>query len=300
MIDKSIRYMDEGGVAVPQKDGSTETLHSQAFGLMKGALGRLIAQPSLRRTAANPEILEVLKKGSPQTPGVDESKPPAYDEFLEYQAGRPDDMFRAAPAVVTPVEYGGVTYNFGNPLQAEDYLNFMENRRQEQIVNRPLPEVPTSFPISPPTMPDLQDFEIIPGQSVLDMAPDAGTLIRLADGTEMRVGFFGDHSPLQQAYFNALQERRAAATPTPTPMPTPMPTPSPMPPTPVNPFQRPEAPLAPTPQPVNQYSPPPVMQTGPSMTPITDFSFYQAPQQEIALTPAEVLARARNPFNRPR
>jgi hypothetical protein len=79
-------------------------------------------------------------------------------------------------------------------------------------------------------------------------------------------------------------------------MPTPMPIPMP---TPVNPFQRPEAPLAPTPQPVNQYLPPPVMQTGPSMTPITDFSFYQAPQQEIALTPAEALARARNPFNRP-
>ena len=258
MIDRSIRYMDEGGA---------------------------------------------VKKGSPQTPGVDESKPPAYDEFLEYQASRPDDMFRAAPAVVTPVEYEGVTYNFGNPLQAEDYLNFMENRRQDQIVSRPLPEAPTNYPISPPAMPDLQDFEVIPGNSILDMAPDAGTLIRLADGTEMRVGFFGEHTPLQQAYFNALQERRAAATPTPmpTPTPTPMPTPmpSPMPPTPVNPFQRPESPSAPTPQPVSQYSPPPVMQTGPSMTPITDFSFYQAPQQEIALTPAEVLARARNPFNRP-
>jgi hypothetical protein len=277
MIDNSIRYMDGGGVAVPQKGGSTE---------MSGALGKLIAQ--------NPEILEVLKKGSPQTPGVDESKPPAYDEFLEYQASRPDDMFRAAPAVVTPVEYEGVTYNFGNPLQAEDYLNFMENRRQDQIVSRPLPEAPTNYPISPPAMPDLQDFEVIPGNSILDMAPDAGTLIRLADGTEMRVGFFGEHSPLQQAYFNALQERRAAATPT--PMPTPTPTPTPM---PVNPFQRPEAPSAPMPQPVNQYSAPPVMQTGPSMTPITDFSFYQAPQQEIALTPAEVLARARNPFNRP-
>jgi hypothetical protein len=162
--------------------------------------------------AQNPEISEQLKKGSPQKPGLDESKPPAYDESLEYQAGRPDDMFSVAPAVVTPVEYEGVTYNFGDPLQA--------------IVNRPLPEAPTNYPISPPAMP--------------------------------------------------------------TPMPTP-----------VNPFQRREAPLAPTPQLVNQYSPPPVMQTWLSMTPITDFSFYQAPQQEIALTPAEVLAQAKNPFNRP-
>jgi len=162
-------------------------------------------------------------------------------------------------------------------------------------VKKGSPQAPNVDESKPPAMPDLQDFEVIPGNSILDMAPDAGTLIRLADGTEMRVGFFGEHTPLQQAYYKALQERRAAATPT--PMPTPMP--SPMPPTPVNPFQRPEAPSAPMPQPVNQYSPPPVMQTGPSITPITDFSFYQAPQQEIALTPAEVLARARNPFNRP-
>jgi len=157
-------------------------------------------------------------------------------------------------------------------------------------VKKGSPQAPNVDESKPPAMPDLQDFEVIPGNSILDMAPDAGTLIRLADGTEMRVGFFGEHTPLQQAYYKALQERRAAATST--PMPTPMPTP-------VNPFQRPEAPSAPMPQPVNQYSPPPVMQTGPSITPITDFSFYQAPQQEIALTPAEVLARARNPFNRP-
>ena len=289
MIDRSIRYMDGGGVAVPQKDGSTE---------MSGALGRLIAQ--------NPEILEVLKKGSPQTPGVDESKPPAYDEFLEYQAGRPDDMFRAAPAVVTPVEYEGVTYNFGNPLQAEDYLNFMENRRQEQIVNRPLPEVPTSFPISPPTMPDLQDFEVIPGQSVMDMAPDAGTLIRLADGTEMRVGFFGEHTPLQQVYFDALQERRAAATPSPAPTAPdeappvarilPMPDPTPV---VENPFQRPtEAPpvarALPMPEP-NRVA------AGPALTQMEMSSpFFQGQQPNVALTPAEVLAMARNPFNRPR
>jgi len=195
-----------GGVVkavTPQEGGSTE---------MSGALGRLIAQ--------NPEILEVLKKGSPQTPGVEESKPPAYEEFLKYYADQPDDMFKAAPAVVTPIEYEGVTYNFGNPLQAEAYLNFMENRRQEQIVNQPLPETPTSFPISPPT-------------------------------------------PVVE-----------------------------------NPFQRPtEAPpvarALPMPEP-NRVA------AGPALTQMEMSSpFFRGQQPNVALTPAEVLAMARNPFNRP-
>ena len=212
MIDKSIRYMDGGGVAVPQKDGSTETLHSQAFGLMKGALGRLITQ--------NPEILEVLRKQQPVDSNI-------------------EDM--------------------------------------------PRPEF------------DIQDFEVIPGQSVMDMAPDAGTLIRLADGTEMRVGFFGEHTPLQQAYLNALQERRAAATPSPAPTaPDPVPTP-----VVENPFQRPtEAPpvarALPMPEP-NRVA------AGPALTQMEMSSpFFQGQQPNVALTPAEVLAMARNPFNRPR
>jgi len=215
--------MDGGGVAVPQKDGSTETLHSQAFGSMKGALGRLITQ--------NPEILEVLRKQQPVDSNI-------------------EDM--------------------------------------------PRPEF------------NLQDFEVIPGQSILDMAADSGTLIRLADGTEMRVGFFGEHSPLQQAYFNALQERRAAATPSPAPTaPDEVPPVArilPMPdPTPVveNPFQRPtEAPpvarALPMPEP-NRVA------AGPALTQMEMSSpFFQGQQPNVALTPAEVLAMARNPFNRPR
>ena len=203
MIDNSIRYMDGGGVAVPQKGGSTE---------MSGALGRLIAQ--------NPEILEVLRKQQPVDSNI-------------------EDM--------------------------------------------PRPEF------------DIQDFEVIPGQSVMDMAPDAGTLIRLADGTEMRVGFFGEHTPLQQAYLNALQERRAAATPSPAP------TAPDLVPTPVveNPFQRPtEAPpvarALPMPEP-NRVA------AGPALTQMEMSSpFFQGQQPNVALTPAEVLAMARNPFNRPR
>jgi hypothetical protein len=203
MIDRSIRYMDGGGVAVPQEGGSTE---------MSGALGRLIAQ--------NPEILEVLRKQQPVDSNI-------------------EDM--------------------------------------------PRPEF------------DIQDFEVIPGQSVMDMAPDAGTLIRLADGTEMRVGFFGEHTPLQQVYLNALQERRAAATPSPAPTaPAPVPTP-----VVENPFQRPtEAPpvarALPMPEP-NRVA------AGPALTQMEMSSpFFQGQQPNVALTPAEVLAMARNPFNRPR
>ena len=203
MIDRSIRYMDGGGVAVPQKGGSTE---------MSGALGRLIAQ--------NPEILEVLRKQQPVDSNI-------------------EDM--------------------------------------------PRPEF------------DIQDFEVIPGQSVMDMAPDAGTLIRLADGTEMRVGFFGEHTPLQQVYLNALQERRAAATPSPAPTaPAPVPTP-----VVEDPFQRPtEAPpvarALPMPEP-NRVA------AGPALTQMEMSSpFFQGQQPNVALTPAEVLAMARNPFNRPR
>ena len=203
MIDRSIRYMDGGGVAVPQEGGSTE---------MSGALGRLIAQ--------NPEILEVLRKQQPVDSNI-------------------EDM--------------------------------------------PRPEF------------DIQDFEVIPGQSVMDMAPDAGTLIRLADGTEMRVGFFGEHTPLQQAYLNALQERRAAATPSPAPTaPAPVPTP-----VVENLFQRPtEAPpvarALPMPEP-NRVA------AGPALTQMEMSSpFFQGQQPNVALTPAEVLAMARNPFNRPR
>ena len=213
MIDRSIRYMDGGGVAVPQKGGSTE---------MSGALGRLIAQ--------NPEILEVLRKQQPVDSNI-------------------EDM--------------------------------------------PRPEF------------DIQDFEVIPGQSVMDMAPDAGTLIRLSDGTEMRVGFFGEHTPLQQAYLNALQERRAAATPSPAPTAPdeappvarilPMPDPTPV---VENPFQRPtEAPpvarALPMPEP-NRVA------AGPALTQMEMSSpFFQGQQPNVALTPAEVLAMARNPFNRP-
>jgi len=111
----------------------------------------------------------------------------------------------------------------------------------------------------------------------------------------MRVGFFGEHTPLQQAYLNALQERRAAATPSPAPTaPDPVPTP-----VVENPFQRPtEAPpvarALPMPEP-NRVA------AGPALTQMEMSSpFFQGQQPNVALTPAEVLAMARNPFNRPR
>lgn len=205
MIDKSIRYMDGGGVAVPQEGGSTEFTGLGGFG---GALGKIIAQ--------NPEIIEVLKKQQPVESNIEEMPRPEFN---------------------------------------------------------------------------IQDFQVVSGDSVMDMAPDAGTLIRLADGTEMRVGFFGEHSPLQQFYLNALQERRAAATPSPVSEPAPAPVVE-------NPFQRPtDAPpvarALPMPEP-NQIA------AGPALTPMNGSSpFFQGQQAaNIALTPAEALAMARNPFNR--
>ena len=299
MIDKSIRYFEKGGEAKP-----IIGIDGKEYGSVE-AMQEAMRQDHARR------MRETALAG-----GADEGFVNS-DQFNQFLQENPHNGIYAAVIVDDPYGFGRSPVTSSMAKYYTDYLTDTDQlskiRRFEvgkgvepgRIIQpfQPPTEVPTDYPISPPAMPDLQDFEVIPGNSVLDMAPDAGTLIRLADGTEMRVGFFGEHTPLQQAYFNALQERRAAATPTPmpTPTPTPMPTPmpSPMPPTPVNPFQRPESPSAPTPQPVSQYSPPPVMQTGPSITPITDFSFYQAPQQEIALTPAEVLARARNPFNRP-
>jgi hypothetical protein len=301
MIDKSIRYFEKGGEAKP-----IIGVDGKEYGSVE-AMQEAMRQDHARR------MRETALAG-----GADEGFVNS-DQFNQFLQENPHNAIYAAVVMDDPYGFGTSPVTSSMAKYYTDYLTdtdqlskirrFQEGNKDGRLgpgqIFQPFPpptEVPTDYPLNPPTMPDLQDFEVIPGQSILDKAADAGTLIRLADGTEMRVGFFGEHSPLQQAYLNALQERRAAATPTPAPTPTPMPTPMPTPtptPMPVNPFQRPEAPSAPTPQPVNQYSAPPVMQTGPSMTPITDFSFYQAPQQEIALTPAEVLARARNPFNRP-
>jgi len=200
----------------------------------------------------------------------------------------PEAIAGGVVKAVTPQEGGSTEMSGALGRLIAQNPEILEVLRKQQPVDSNIEDMPR------PEF-DIQDFEVIPGQSVMDMAPDAGTLIRLADGTEMRVGFFGEHTPLQQAYLNALQERRAAATPSPAP------TAPDLVPTPVveNPFQRPtEAPpvarALPMPEP-NRVA------AGPALTQMEMSSpFFQGQQPNVALTPAEVLAMARNPFNRPR
>jgi len=200
----------------------------------------------------------------------------------------PEAIAGGVVKAVTPQEGGSTEMSGALGRLIAQNPEILEVLRKQQPVDSNIEDMPR------PEF-DIQDFEVIPGQSVMDMAPDAGTLIRLADGTEMRVGFFGEHTPLQQAYLNALQERRAAATPSPAPTaPAPVPTP-----VVENPFQRPtEAPpvarALPMPEP-NRVA------VGPALTQMEMSSpFFQGQQPNVALTPAEVLAMARNPFNRPR
>jgi hypothetical protein len=200
----------------------------------------------------------------------------------------PEALASGVVKAVTPQEGGSTEMSGALGRLIAQNPEILEVLRKQQPVDSNIEDMPR------PEF-DIQDFEVIPGQSVMDMAPDAGTLIRLADGTEMRVGFFGEHTPLQQAYLNALQERRAAATPSPAPTaPDPVPTP-----VVENPFQRPtEAPpvarALPMPEP-NRVA------AGPALTQMEMSSpFFQGQQPNVALTPAEVLAMARNPFNRPR
>ena len=200
----------------------------------------------------------------------------------------PEAIAGGVVKAITPQEGGSTEMSGALGRLIAQNPEILEVLRKQQPVDSNIEDMPR------PEF-DIQDFEVIPGQSVMDMAPDAGTLIRLADGTEMRVGFFGEHTPLQQAYFNALQERRAAATPSPAPT-APMPDPTPV---VENPFQRPtEAPpvarALPMPEP-NRVA------AGPALTQMEMSSpFFQGQQPNVALTPAEVLAMARNPFNRPR
>lgn len=198
----------------------------------------------------------------------------------------PEALASGVVKAVTPQEGGSTEMSGALGKLVAQNPEILEVLKKQQPVDSNIEDMPR------PEF-DIQDFEVIPGNSVFDTAPDAGTLIRLADGTEMRVGFFGEHTPLQQAYFNALQERRAAATPSPVSEPAPAPVVE-------NPFQRPtDAPpvarALPMPEP-NQIA------AGPALTPMGGSSPFFRGQQaaNLALTPAEALAMARKPFNRPR
>jgi hypothetical protein len=53
---------------------------------------------------------------------------PDYEEFKQYQSQIPNNMFRVAAAVVVPRRLAdGTVINFGNPIEAEDYDNYLRS-----------------------------------------------------------------------------------------------------------------------------------------------------------------------------
>ena len=53
---------------------------------------------------------------------------PDYDAFKQYQSTIPNNMFRVAPSVIVPRRLeDGTVINFGDPIQAEDYDNYLKS-----------------------------------------------------------------------------------------------------------------------------------------------------------------------------
>ena len=107
MIDKSIRYMDEGGVAAP-----------------KG------------KSSPNNSITEL--------PFYDEFR--AYQKRLDEEA-RNKGEFRVGTQALTPVEYEGVVYTFGGGLEAADFKDFLKMRQLEQNLSEPSNPPATQYPL---------------------------------------------------------------------------------------------------------------------------------------------------------
>ena len=76
-----------------------------------------------------------LAKGGP-VPAYSVLNAPNYQQFLnspQYTATQPsasNPLGVASPSVVTPVNVGGQTYNFGNPVQAQAYQQFIASQGQ--------------------------------------------------------------------------------------------------------------------------------------------------------------------------
>ena len=72
--------------------------------------------------------------GSLGTPTQEQPQPknantlPDYEAFKKYQSTIPNNMFRASSAVIVPRRLAdGTVVNFGSPLQAEDYDNYLKS-----------------------------------------------------------------------------------------------------------------------------------------------------------------------------
>lgn len=100
MIDKSIRYMDEGGAAAP-KGKSSQT--------------------------------DAIK----ELPFYDEFR--TYQKRLDEEA-RNKGEFRVGTQALTPVEYEGVVYTFGGGLEAADFKDFLKMRQQQPLLEQNLSE----------------------------------------------------------------------------------------------------------------------------------------------------------------
>ena len=107
MIDKSIRYMDEGGAAAP-KGKSSQT--------------------------------DAIK----ELPFYDEFR--AYQKRLDEEA-RNKGEFRVGTQALTPVEYEGSVYTFGGGLEASDFKNFLKMRQLEQNLSEPSNPPATQYPL---------------------------------------------------------------------------------------------------------------------------------------------------------
>jgi hypothetical protein len=106
---------------------------------------------------------------------------PDYEEFKQYQSQIPNNMFRVAAAVVVPRRLAdGTVINFGNPIEAEDYDNYLRS-----IGKPPTTSVSEMTNLgSLPSDPRDDDFQPMPQQV------DTPTGLPLKPGMEQQVPGF--------------------------------------------------------------------------------------------------------------
>jgi len=86
--------------------------------------------PILNRPSPSIVITGNEKKGFAGSPPSDKriTDLPDYEAFKKYQSTIPNNMFRASSAVIVPRRLAdGTVVNFGSPLQAEDYDNYLKS-----------------------------------------------------------------------------------------------------------------------------------------------------------------------------
>lgn len=227
MIDRSIRYMDGGGVAVPQQGGSTE-LSGGAFG---GALSKLIAQ--------NPEIIEALKKEQQVDSNIEDMPFAIFNNPNVVPNTVLEELRKSYNRPVTIGELEGEP-SLGGGLFTPEFKEYAKSLGYE--IDSSLAQM------------DMGERLIWTGEGPPPIPTEANSSYPTISN-----GGSGGITEIVQ-----------------------------------NPFQRPQQAVQPQPvnraQPMNMGQP---MNTAPVEAPVS-----QAPVGAMALTPAEALAQARNPFIR--